>query len=157
VNNAKIIPDTGGWYCETQVQWFNGNDTSKATSLNLDVLPPSGPDDAGYAPPTIWLSSFYYKPTVRFRTGASEVSRSFEDTSGKAFTWRVECDSNDQYQMMIDGKKFFDAKSSRRPRHFWIGHYPNTSIPDATWLHWRINYVQTGQIEALSTPAESVD
>lgn len=156
VGAQNIIPETGGWYFETRAQWFNAKNLSTISTLNLDVLPPSGPTDSGFAPPTLQVRPWYYKPRVIFRTGSQVIEKDSDSIPNEPFTLRIESDTNDNYRILIDEKILVEANSSRRPRNFWIGHYPNTTVPQADWLHWRVDYIETGSYEK-SQSKEAVD
>lgn len=152
VTASTIIPDSGGWYFETHAKWFNARDNSKVPSLNLDVLPPSSPDDEGYAAPMIQILPSYYKPLILFKTGAQNIEKPAVAEKNAPFTVRIECDLENNYQIYVNAKQLVTGKSSRRPKAFWLGHYPNSPIPSAEWLHWRIDYIETGVLGKKPPP-----
>lgn len=152
LNTAPIIPETGPWYCTVRAQWFNAKNESVASFLNWDVLPPSGPDDAGYAPPTIQVRNSYYKPVITFRGGGDVREKAYPDNSQAPFECRIECDENNNYQLLVNDTILLSGKSTRRPRHFWIGTYPNAPRAGVRWHDWKFDFIEVGVLKALTLP-----
>ncbi|MEB3195564.1 MAG: hypothetical protein VKP62_00015 [Candidatus Sericytochromatia bacterium] len=150
VSSEKVIPKSGPWYFESKAQWLSAVNESIASSLNWDVLPPSGPADPGFVPPTVEVRNYWYKPTVTVRTGSKEVTGQLDDTSQEPFVIRLEFDGKSDYQVLVNSKIVVSEQMTRRPRYFWIGRYPNVPVPGARFHNWRVDYIETGPLEQLT-------
>jgi hypothetical protein len=146
VTRENIIPPVGAWFFETEYQYVSGGAWA---SICLDFLPNDEPNQKALTQPFMTTQQNDSDLKIAFDTESKPQSFTAPKgaTAGTFHRLRVECDSNQTYNVLYDNVVLGTFSSKRRPQKFWIGANPPTDLTTAVnWPRIQFHYVAAGPL-----------